>query len=113
MSAKYGKLAIGFCAAFAITSGPLALAPAIASKPLPRKIAGCVFGGNLISLDGYEIRPKGVRGQPIELRKFESRELTIDGDLLPGDVLIVNKGPRDAGRFKIMRPAEKLRRAEC
>ena len=50
MSGKGREIAIGFCAAFAAAFVPLAVAPANASKPVPKTIVGCVFKGkpNLI-----------------------------------------------------------------
>jgi hypothetical protein len=107
MSGKGREIAIGFCAAFAAAFVPLAVAPANASKPVPKTIVGCVFKGNLISSDGYEIRPRYGDGRTIELQKFEGRGVSISGDLLPGDAFILNRPPRDTGPCKIMRPAGK------
>lgn len=107
MSGNGREIAIGFCAAFAAAFMPLAVAPATASKPVPKTIVGCVFGGNLISSDGYEIRPRYGDGRTIDLKKFEGRGVSISGDLLPGDAFILSKPPRDTGPCKIMRPTGK------
>lgn len=107
MSAERRTVAIGFFAVLAIASAALAIAPAIASKPVPRTIAGCVFDENFISSDGYHIRPRHADGRQVDLRPFEGRAVTISGALLPGDVLIVDKPPRDSGPCETMRPAGK------
>jgi hypothetical protein len=98
---------IGFFAVLAIASASLAIAPAIASKPVPRTIAGCVFNGTFISADGYDIHPRHADGREVDLRPFEGRTVTISGALLPGDELIVNKPPRASGPCEMMRPAGK------
>ncbi len=105
MLAKRRKIAVGFLAVLAIAAGLLAIAPAVASKPVPRAIAGCVFNGSFISSDGYRIHPKYADGREVDLRPFEKHGVTISGVLLPGDVLIVNKHPRDSGPCETMRPA--------
>jgi len=105
MSAKHRKIA--FFAVLAMASGPLAVAPALASKPVARAIAGCVFNGHFISSDGYDIRPRYADGRQVDLRPFEGHGVTINGALLPGDVLIVDKLPRDSGPCETMRPAVK------
>lgn len=105
MSGKSREIAIGFCAAFAAAS--FAVAPANASKPVPKTIVGCVFNGNLISSDGYGISPRYSDGRTPDLKKLEARGVSISGDLLPGDAFILNKPPRDIGPCKIMRPAGK------
>ena len=92
---------ISACAVIAIAT------PAIASKPVPKTIAGCVFKGTFVSSDGYDIRPKNADGQALDLRPFEGHALTIGGNLLPGDILIVNKPPRDGGPCTTVRPAGK------
>jgi hypothetical protein len=102
MSAKHRKIALFAVLAMAI--GPLAVAPAMASNPVPRTITGCVFNGRFISSDGYDIRPRYADGRQVDLRPFEGHGLTIDGALLPGDVLIVSKLPRDSGPCETMRP---------
>jgi hypothetical protein len=93
MPAKHRMIA--FFAVLAMATGPLAVAPAMASNPVPRIIAGCVFNGRFISSDGYDIRPRYADGRQVDLRPFEGHGLTISGALLPGDVLIVSKLPRD------------------
>ena len=105
MSAKYRKIA--FFIVLAMASGPLAIAPAMASNPVPKTIAGCVFNGRFISSDGYDIRPRYADGRQVDLRPFEGHGQTINGALLPGDVLIVDKLPRDSGPCETMRPAVK------
>jgi hypothetical protein len=107
MSAKRRRVAIGIFAMLTAASGLLAIAPAIASKPVAKTIVGCVFDATLISSDGYEIHPRHADGRAVDLRPFEARTVTISGALLPGDVLIVDKPPRDTGPCKMMRPAGK------
>lgn len=92
---------IAACAAMALTS------PAVASKPVPKSIIGCVTNGTFVSSDGYDIRPIGADGKPIDLRPFEGHALTINGDLLPGDILIVKGSPRDGGPCRSTRPVGK------
>lgn len=104
MSGKGREIAIGFCAAFAAALVWLAIANA--SKPVPKTIAGCVFDGNLVSSDGYEIRPRYGDGRAPDLKKLEGRGVSISGDLLPGDAFILSKPPRDTGPCKIMRPKQ-------
>lgn len=89
------------CAALALT------APAVASKPVPKSIAGCVTKGSFVSSDGYDIRPSHPDGKPVDLRPFEGHAVTINGDLLPGDILIVKSPPRDGGLCRLTRPAGK------
>jgi hypothetical protein len=107
MSAKLRKIAIGLFAVLTIASASLVIAPAIASKPVPKTIAGCVFNGIFISSDGYEIHPRHADGREVDLQPFEGHTVTISGALLPGDVFIVNKLPRDSGACEMMRPAGK------
>ena len=107
MSGKGREIIIGFCAAFAAALILFAVAPANASKPVPKTIIGCVFNGELVSSDGYEIRPRYGDGRTPDLKKLEGRGVSISGDLLPGDAFILNKPPRDTGPCTIMRPAGK------
>jgi len=102
MSAKHRKIALFAVLAMAI--GPLVVAPAMASNPVPRTITGCAFNGRFISSGGYDIRPRYADGRQVDLRPFDGHGLTIDGALLPGDVLIVSKLPRDSGPCETMRP---------
>ena len=81
------------------------IAPAVASKPVPKTIVGCVFNGTFVSSDGYDIRPSYADGKEVDLRPFEGHQVTISGDLLPGDAFIVKKPPRDSGPCTMMRPA--------
>lgn len=96
------EIAIGFIAALI----SLADAPANASKPVPKTIIGCVFNGELVSSDGYEIRPRFRDGRTPDLKKLEGRGVSISGDLLPGDAFILSKPPRDTGPCTIMRPKQ-------
>ena len=94
MSAHRHAIAIGLFAILA--AAELAgIAPALASKPVPKTIVGCVFNGSFVSSDGYDIRPRDADGQEVDLRPFEGHTVTISGDLLPGDAFIVKKPPRD------------------
>ena len=78
---------------------PLACAApsAFASEPVPRIIEGCVKGGVFTSRDGYLIRPQLRIGEPVDLARFEGRATVLDGDLLPGDLMILKKPPQDKG----------------
>jgi len=89
------------CVAVALTT------PAVASKPVPRSIVGCVMNGTFVSSDGYDIRPSHPDGKPFDLLPFEGHAVTIKGGLLPGDILIVKGPPRDGGPCRSMRPAAK------
>lgn len=102
MSAQ--RHAIGLFALLA-AAGFVGIAPAAASKPVPKTIVGCVFNGSFVSSDGYEIRPRNVDGREIDLRPFEGHQVTISGDLLPGDAFILKKPPADSGPCKTMKPA--------
>jgi hypothetical protein len=77
--------------------GLAAISPAFASKPMPKTIVGCVVNGAFIA-DGYSIRPRYADGREADLRSFEGRIVTIKGALLPGDLMIISKPPRDSGR---------------
>ena len=70
---------------------------ALASEPVSRVIEGCVRGGVFTSRDNYEIRPQQRLGEPVELTSFEGRIVVLDGDLLPGDLMILNKPPQHNG----------------
>ena len=82
----------------AIASGVLGSSPALASQPVPRTLTGCVVGGSFVTSDGYVINPRYPDGRRVDLAAFEGRKVTIRGDLLPGDLLIVKRPPRDRGR---------------
>lgn len=81
-------------------SGLAAIIPANASEPVRRTLVGCVTNGEFITSDGYSIRPRHADGREFDLRRFEGRKIRIVGDLLPGDVLIVKRLPRDTGPCK-------------
>lgn len=70
---------------------------ALASEPVPRVIEGCVNGGVFTSSDGYVIRPQLRIGELVDLARFEGRAIILDGDLLPGDLMILKKPPQDKG----------------
>jgi hypothetical protein len=104
MSARRHRIAVGLLVALAAASF-VGVAPATASKPVPKTIVGCVANGTFISSDGYEIHPRNADGQAVDLRPFEGHQVTISGDLLPGDAFIVKKPPADSGPCKTTRPA--------
>ncbi|MFH1341893.1 MAG: hypothetical protein ABIL01_11925 [Pseudomonadota bacterium] len=83
----------------------MGIAPAVASKPVPKTIVGCVTNGSFVSTDGYVIHPRTADGQAIDLRPFEGRQVTISGELLPGDAFIVKKPPADSGPCRTGKPA--------
>jgi hypothetical protein len=87
-------------ALLAAACGLLAIAPALASAPVPRTIVGCVTSGSFISSDGYHIRPRYAGGNELDLLPYEGRKVRIEGALLPGDLMIVKKRPRDLGPCK-------------
>ena len=91
----------------ATLAGLTTLLPAVASKPVPKTIVGCVFNGGFVSSDGYDIRPMDANGKDVDLRRFEGHQVTIRGDLLPGDAFILKNPPVDSGPCRIMRPAGK------
>ena len=107
MSVNRRQFTNGLFAALAAATAFAGIAPAFASKPVPKTIIGCVFGGTFVSSDGYDIHPTDANGKEVDLRPFEGHTVTISGDLLPGDAFIVKKGPRDSGPCKMMRPAGK------
>ncbi|WP_315784254.1 hypothetical protein [Bradyrhizobium sp. SZCCHNPS1003] len=104
MSTRCHGIAVGFFAVLA-AAGFVGIAPAAASKPVPKTIVGCVANGSFVSTDGYEIGPRTADGQAIDLRPFEGRQVTISGDLLPGDAFIVKKPPADSGPCRTGKPA--------
>ncbi len=107
MSAKRHPLTLGICAVLTIALGSGGIDAALASKPVPKTIVGCVIGGSFVSSDGYDIHPRQANGEAIDLHSFEGHSLTISGNLLPGDALIVNKPLRDGGRCRTTQPAAK------
>jgi hypothetical protein len=106
MSSYCRRIGICFIASIVIGSLSFAAAPANASQPVPRTIAGCVFNGGFISSDGYDIRPKHAGGGKVDLRTLEGRAVQLSGALLPGDLLILSETPRDLGPCKTMRPSQ-------
>lgn len=89
-------------AVFAVAAA-LCNAPAQASKPIPKVIKGCVVNGAFISSDGYTIRPVNADGKAIDLQPLEGHAVTMDGDLLPGDLFILKRLPADSGRCETTR----------
>ena len=87
------KCLAGLLASVAAASAFAFIAPAVASKPVPKTIVGCVANGIFVSSDGYEIRPSNADGREFDLRPFEGHQVTISGDLLPGDAFILKKPP--------------------
>ncbi len=88
-------LALGLTAALSVLA---ASAPALASRPVPSVIVGCVVNGAFISSDGFRISPHDANGRAVDLRPLEGHEVRIDGLLLPGDRFILDNAPRDTGR---------------
>lgn len=107
MSANRHTVTAGLVAALATAAAWAGIAPAFASKPVPKTIVGCVFNGTFVSSDGYDIHPRDANGKEVDLRPFEGHTVTISGDLLPGDAFIVEKPLRDTGSCTMMRPAGK------
>lgn len=103
MSTQLNTILISACVVFATSL--VGIAPAVASKPVPKTIVGCVANGSFVSSDGYEIRPRTADGQAIDLRPFEGRQVTIRGDLLPGDAFIVKEPLADSGPCRTTKPA--------
>ncbi len=99
MSTRSHRVAVGLFAVLA-AAGFVGIAPAVASKPVPKTIVGCVANGIFVSSDGYEIRPSNADGREFDLRPFEGHQVTISGDLLPGDAFILKKPPVDSGPCK-------------
>ena len=104
MSTRRHRIAVGLFGVLA-AAGFVGIAPAAASKPVPKTIVGCVVNGTFVSSDGYEIHPRNAEGQAVDLRPFEGRQVTISGDLLPGDAFILKKPPADSGPCKTAKPA--------
>lgn len=91
---------IRVCAVLAATTALAGIGPAVASKPVPKTIVGCVANGIFVSSDGYDIRPMYADWKEVDLRPFEGHQVTISGDLLPGDAFIVKKPLADSGPCK-------------
>lgn len=72
--------------ATALVALPCPDTTAIASRPVPRTLQGCVINGVFITHDGYPIRTRNARHQPFDLRAYEGMEIRYSGALLPGDV---------------------------
>lgn len=104
MSVNRRPFTNGLIAALATATAFSGIAPAFASKPVPKTIVGCVFDGTVVSSDGYDIHPRNADGKEVDLRPFEGHAVTISGDLLPGDAFIIKKAPRDSGPCKMIRP---------
>lgn len=95
MSSRNWRAVIG---AALIAAGVLmCAAPALASRPVPRTITGCVSGGTFTSDDGYVIRAKGANFEDYDLGRFEGRRISVRGMLSPGDLFAVKGRPRDLG----------------
>ena len=102
MSAHHHATTVALFAALAIASA--GTAPALASEPVPKTITGCVSSGKFKSTDGYNIRPTDANGKAVDLLPYEGHMMTIGGNLLPGDILIVNTVTRDDGPCKMKNP---------
>ena len=100
MSAIVGRRRFAIAASLAL-AGVVVVAPerAWASRPVARVLHGRVTAGVFTTVDGYVIRPRnGVGGRSVDLGRFEGRCLTLRGQLLPGDVLILAAPPRPSSR---------------
>jgi hypothetical protein len=73
------------------------LQSAEASRPVPRMIVGCVVNGAFISHDGYHIRVWHPQHRPMDLSRFEGKEIRFSGSLNPGDNYIVKSDPEVTG----------------
>lgn len=91
MSALQMSFSPALCAALVVATAALARA----FEPVPRVIEGCVRNGVFTSTDSYVIRPQRRMGEPFDLSAFEGRSATLDGDLLPGDLMILKAPPQD------------------
>lgn len=104
MPGKRRMIQIGFLAVLVLASWHPSAGPALASKPVPRTVSGCVVNGIFVSTDGYHIRPMDANFREVDLLPFEGLRVTISGDLLPGDALIVKTPPRASGPCEIATP---------
>ena len=95
MRYRHWRAAIG--AALIAAGGLMYAAPALASRPVPRTIVGCVSGGTFTSDDGYVIRATGPNFEDYDLGRFEGRRISVRGMLSPGDRFAVKSRPRDLG----------------
>ena len=66
---------------------------ALASRPVPKTIQGCVIKGTFISSNGYRVRVRDTTGAPVDLASYEGMEIRYFGHLLPGDIYYVRKAP--------------------
>lgn len=70
---------------------------ALASRPVPKTIQGCVVGGAFISSNGYRIRVRDTAHAPVDLTPYEDMEIRYFGHLLPGDIYYVREAPAVLG----------------
>ncbi|MBA4395106.1 MAG: hypothetical protein C0407_16265 [Desulfobacca sp.] len=73
---------------------------ALASRPVPVIITGCVKGGLLISEQTdfkthvskgeYTIKTTDLKTNPVDLSRYEGKRLDIPGSLLPGDRFVID-----------------------
>ena len=76
------------------------ISSALASKPVPVKITGCVKGGLLVSEQtdfgthvskgGYKIKTVNSKGTLVDLSRFEGKRINVPGNLLPGDRFVIH-----------------------
>ena len=70
-----------------------------ASRPVRRVMIGCVINGTLINQNGYRLRVRNGRTRaPVDLSRYEGRQIRFNGSLLPGDIFYVNEAPAVLGR---------------
>jgi hypothetical protein len=74
---------------------------ALASRPVPVTITGCIEAGRLLSDQTdfgshvqpgrYSIQPLTQEMQPADLQAWEGHRVSIRGSLLPGDSFIIQR----------------------
>ena len=70
-----------------------------ASRPVRRVMIGCVVNGTLVNQNGYRLRVRNGRTRaPVDLSRYEGRQIRFNGSLLPGDIFYVNEAPAVLGR---------------
>lgn len=66
---------------------------ASATEPVPTTVVGCVRNAKVIS-DGYDLRvtqSDGTVFHEIDLSVYEGKTVRVEGELLPGDLLVAEK----------------------
>jgi len=83
---------------------------ALASRPVPKTLQGCVIESTFISSNGYHIRVRDTARAPVDLTPYEGMEIRYFGHLLPGDIYYVRGAPAVLGPCPRVPPYTRKRR---